>query len=69
MKRRDFLAKSAVGATAWALAPTIFAAGGEFAAQTPGQPGDLWHQRPLRIYHPNARKFEMETLDVKRFVA
>jgi hypothetical protein len=27
------------------------------------------HERPLRIYHPNARAFEMESLDVKSFIA
>jgi hypothetical protein len=68
MKRRDFLAKSVAGAAAWAMAPTIVAAGEFAAVQTPGQPSERWHQRPLRVYHPNARTFEMETLDVKRFV-
>lgn len=62
MKRRDFL-KSATGAAAWTIAPAAL------SAQAAARPGGAWHQRPLRIYHPNAREFELRTLDVKRFVA
>ena len=69
MKRRDFLSKTATGAAAWALVPADFALGTPAFAQTPAGSNELWHQRPLRIYHPNARAFEMETLDVKRFIA
>jgi hypothetical protein len=35
----------------------------------PGHSTAVWHQRPLRIYHPNARAFEMESLDVKGFIS
>ena len=27
-----------------------------------------WENRPLRIYHPNAREYENRNLDIKRFV-
>jgi hypothetical protein len=69
MKRRDFLAKTAAGAAAWAMVPAGFTLGDPAWAQTPVGSNEIWHQRPLRIYHPNARAFEMESLDVKRFVA
>ncbi len=62
MNRREFLRTSSAAA-AWSLTPGIvFAQGGA------GSSG-LWHQRPLRIYHPNPRESELRTLDVKRFVA
>jgi Hypothetical glycosyl hydrolase 6 len=60
MDRRKFL-QSAAAATAWSFVPGI--------AVTQGATAGLWHQRPLRIYHPNPREFELRTLDVKRFVA
>src|SRR5437879_426295 len=60
MSRREFLQSSAVAA-AWSFAPGLAVAEGGMAG--------LWHQRPLRIYHPNPREFELRTLDVKRFVA
>jgi hypothetical protein len=60
MNRREFLQSSSAAAAAWSLAPVIAAAEGVTG---------LWHQRPLRIYHPNPREFELRTLDVKRFVA
>jgi Hypothetical glycosyl hydrolase 6 len=59
MNRREFLQSSAAAA-AWSFAPGIAVAQGV---------AGLWHQRPLRIYHPNPREFELRTLDVKRFVA
>jgi len=62
MNRREFLQSSA--AAAWSFAPGI----GIGIAVAAGEPG-VWHQRPLRIYHPNPREFELRTLDVKRFVA
>src|SRR6202163_3240742 len=62
MNRRQFLQSSAA-ATLWGLAPATAVAQG-----AAGRSG-LWHQRPLRIYHPNPREFELRTLDVKRFVA
>jgi Hypothetical glycosyl hydrolase 6 len=68
MNRREFLSQSASGAAAFALAPAVF--GGEAVLrQTTIPQRQLWHERPLRIYHPNARTYEMETLDVSRFVA
>jgi hypothetical protein len=58
LNRREFIQSSAAtAAAAWSLAPGI------------GRAAGLWHQRPLRIYHPNPREFELRTLDVKRFVA
>src|SRR5450631_2855685 len=60
MNRREFVQSSAA-TVAWSLAPGIALS----AAAADG----LWHQRPLRIYHPNPREFELRTLDVKRFVA
>lgn len=60
VNRREFLQSSAAIA-AWSLAPGLAAAEGAAAG--------LWHQRPLRIYHPNPREFELRTLDVARFVA
>ncbi len=61
MQRRDFL-KSATAAAGWTIAP------GALLAQGADRSNQVWHQRPLRIYHPNAREFELRTLDVKRFV-
>src|ERR1700731_2023166 len=60
MNRREFLQSSAAATAAWSFAPGMAVAAGETG---------LWHQRPLRIYHPNPREFELRTLDVKRFVA
>jgi hypothetical protein len=50
-------------AALWSLAPGLVHAQGAAA------PAALWHQRPLRIYHPNPRESELRTLDVQRFVA
>lgn len=61
MQRRDFL-KSATAAAGWTIAP------GALLAHGADRSSQVWHQRPLRIYHPNAREFELRTLDVKRFV-
>ncbi len=61
MDRREFLQSAAAAAAAWSCAPGIA------IAQRAGS--GLWHERPLRIYHPNPREFELRTLDVKRFVA
>jgi Hypothetical glycosyl hydrolase 6 len=61
MNRREFLQSSSAAAAAFSLAPGIAVAQGAAAG--------LWHQRPLRIYHPNPREFELRTLDVNRFVA
>lgn len=61
MNRRDFLQSATAAAAAWSFAPGIAIA--QRAAS------GLWHERPLRIYHPNPREFELRTLDVKRFVA
>lgn len=72
MQRRDFLSKSASGAAALAIAPTVFAtieSAFAHSSQAPVRPAAIWHERPLRIYHPNARAFEMESLDVKSFIA
>ena len=60
--RRAFL-QSASLAALWSLAP------GRVFAQGAAGPSAPWHQRPLRIYHPNPRESELRTLDVKRFVA
>ena len=60
VNRREFLQSSAAAA-AWSFAPGMAIAEGAIAG--------LWHQRPLRIYHPNPREFELRTLDVQRFVA
>src|ERR1700720_2386156 len=60
VNRREFLQSSAAAA-AWSFAPGMAIAEGAIAG--------LWHQRPLRIYHPNPREFELLTLDVQRFVA
>ncbi len=60
MNCREFVQSSAA-TVAWSLAPGI--------ALSAGAADGLWHQRPLRIYHPNPREFELRTLDVKRFVA
>src|ERR1700680_1956530 len=62
LNRRELL-QSASLAALWSLAPGIV-----FAQGAAGSSG-LWHQRPLRIYHPNPRESELRTLDVKRFVA
>jgi len=62
LNRRELL-QSASLAALWSLAPGIVLAQG--AAGSSGR----WHQRPLRIYHPNPRESELRTLDVKRFVA
>ena len=69
MKRREFLSKSASGVAGFAVAPAVFTLGEAAFAQAPAGQHEIWHQRPLRIYHPNARSFEMETLDVGRFIA
>jgi hypothetical protein len=61
MNRREFLQSSAAATATWSFAPGIALAQGAGAG--------LWHQRTLRIYHPNPREFELRTLDVKRFVA
>ncbi len=61
MNRREFLQSATAAAAAWSFAPGI-------AIAQRGASG-LWHERPLRIYHPNPREFELRTLDVKRFVA
>jgi len=62
VNRRAFLQSSSFAAL-WSLAPDLV-----FAEDAAG-PSALWHQRPLRIYHPNPRESELRTLDVKRFVA
>src|ERR1700684_3547237 len=61
MDRREFLQSAAAAAAAWSCAPGI--------ALAQRASSGLWHERPLRIYHPNPREFELSTLDVKRFVA
>jgi hypothetical protein len=62
LNRRELLQSSAAAAI-WSFSPgTLFAQGAAGAAP-------LWHQRPLRIYHPNPRESELRTLDVQRFVA
>jgi Hypothetical glycosyl hydrolase 6 len=61
MDRREFLQSACAAAAAWSCAPGIVLA--QRAAS------GLWHERPLRIYHPNPREIELRTLDVKRFVA
>lgn len=60
VNRREFVQGSVLAAVG-GLAPGMVLAQGAAAP--------LWHQRPLRIYHPNPRESELRTLDVKRFVA
>jgi hypothetical protein len=62
LTRRAFV-QSSVVAAAGGLAPGLAQVGLAQGAAA------LWHQRPLRIYHPNPRESELRTLDVKRFVA
>ena len=62
--RREFLMLAAA-------APAAFPPAGARAASPKGDRPTgkaLWHNRPIRIYHPNVREFELENLDVKGFV-